>query len=97
MGSSDEIGIVEVDARGLLCPLPVLRARKRLLSLAPGALLRLQASDPMAEIDIPHFCAESGHVLISTESGEGGWSYLIRRGHDPGSATPKIQPSSDRA
>ena len=47
----------ELDARGLLCPLPVLRARKRLEGLAPGAVLRVLADDPAARIDFPHFCA----------------------------------------
>lgn len=74
--------IVEVDARGLLCPLPVLRARKRLLALPPGAMLRLLATDPMAEIDIPHFCTEAGHQLVSSEPGAEGRIYLIRRGQD---------------
>lgn len=57
----------ELDARGLLCPLPVLKARKRLLALAPGQLLRLIADDPAAVIDVPHFCAEQGHVLLAEE------------------------------
>ena len=43
--------ITEIDARGLLCPLPVLRARKVLLSLPQGALLRVLATDTMARID----------------------------------------------
>lgn len=74
--------IVEVDARGLLCPLPVLRARKRLLALPPGAVLRLLATDPMAEIDIPHFCTEAGHELVSSDLGPEGRIYLIRRGQE---------------
>jgi tRNA 2-thiouridine synthesizing protein A len=53
----------EIDARGFRCPLPVLRAQKALRDLAPGARLVLLADDPMAAIDIPHFCAESGHLL----------------------------------
>lgn len=57
----------ELDARGLLCPLPVLKARKRLLALAPGQVLRLLADDPAAVIDVPHFCAEQGHVLLAEE------------------------------
>jgi tRNA 2-thiouridine synthesizing protein A len=47
----------EIDCEGLLCPLPVLRARKRLASMAPGAVLRVRATDAMAAIDLPHFCA----------------------------------------
>jgi tRNA 2-thiouridine synthesizing protein A len=56
----------ELDARGLLCPLPVLKARKRLAALAPGQVLRLIATDPAAVIDVPHYCAESGHILRET-------------------------------
>lgn len=78
--------IIEVDARHLLCPLPVLRTRKRLLALPPGSVIRLLATDRMADIDIPHFCAEAGHDLLSSEAGEGGLVYLIRRGHDPSPA-----------
>ncbi|MCU0817455.1 MAG: sulfurtransferase TusA family protein, partial [Cypionkella sp.] len=54
-----------LDATGLLCPLPVLKARKRLKSMAPGAVLRLIATDPAAVIDVPHFCNQSGHVLVT--------------------------------
>lgn len=57
----------EIDARGLLCPLPVLKARKRLKSMAPGAVLRMIADDPAAVIDVPHFCAEGGHVLLASD------------------------------
>ena len=70
----------EIDATGLLCPLPVLRARKRLLAMAPGQVLRLSATDPAAVIDVPHFCAEAGHVLIGTDTADGAQVYLIRRG-----------------
>lgn len=71
----------EIDARGLLCPLPVLRARKRLLALPEGAVLRVLADDPAAVIDMPHFCAEAGHDLLAAIGGEAGaTAYLIRRG-----------------
>jgi len=55
----------ELDAEGLLCPLPVLKARKRLQSLSPGMVLRVVASDPAAQIDFPHFCHEQGHKLVA--------------------------------
>lgn len=70
----------EIDARGLLCPLPVLRARKRLLSMAPGQVLRLLATDPAAVLDVPHFCREAGHVFLGQSAAQGGSAYLIRRG-----------------
>ena len=69
----------ELDARGLLCPLPVLRARKRLEGLAPGAVLRVLADDPAARIDFPHFCRETGHVLVAEADLDGCREYLIRR------------------
>jgi tRNA 2-thiouridine synthesizing protein A len=71
--------VEEVDASGLLCPLPVLRARKRLKSMAPGTVLRLISTDPAALIDVPHFCNEAGHTLISTEDLENARAYLIRK------------------
>lgn len=72
--------MTEIDAFGLLCPLPVLRARKVLNGMKPGTVLRLWADDPMAVVDIPHFCAEAGHELLSMQDQGQGQEYLIRRG-----------------
>ena len=69
----------DVDATGLLCPLPVLRARKRLKGMAPGKVLRLRATDPAAVIDVPHFCNESGHVLLGVTEADGARDYFIQR------------------
>lgn len=69
----------EIDASGLLCPLPVLKARKRLKAMEPGQVLRLIATDPAAVIDVPHFCFESGYSLISTEDAGPAQVFLIRR------------------
>ena len=70
----------ELDTSGLSCPLPVLKARKRLAGLPPGAVLRLVTTDPVAAIDVPDFCREAGHALLSTEEGEGGRRvFLIRK------------------
>lgn len=71
---------VEIDAMGLLCPLPVLRARKRLLGMAPGKVLRVLATDPAAVIDMPHFCAQAGHVFLGVSETPDAQAYLIRRG-----------------
>jgi tRNA 2-thiouridine synthesizing protein A len=70
----------DLDALGLLCPLPVLKARKRLTALAPGQVLRIQADDPAAVIDVPHFCAEAGHALIGEAEVAGARQYFIRKG-----------------
>ena len=58
---------VEIDALGLLCPLPVLRLSKRLLDLPSGTEVALLADDPIAQIDVPHFCAEAGHEFLGME------------------------------
>lgn len=70
----------ELDAIGLKCPLPVLKARKRLQSMQTGALLRLIADDPAAIIDVPHFCNEAGHVFDGIDEAGGHPVYLIRKG-----------------
>ncbi|OWU83730.1 hypothetical protein ATO6_17915 [Oceanicola sp. 22II-s10i] len=69
-----------LDATGLLCPLPVLKARKALMALAPGAVLRIRTSDPVAVIDLPHFCTESGHELIAATDEGATHLFTIRRG-----------------
>lgn len=69
----------EVDARGLICPLPVLRARKRLAGMAPGAVLRLVTTDPAAAVDVPHFCSEAGHELLGEAAEGAAQVWLIRR------------------
>jgi tRNA 2-thiouridine synthesizing protein A len=73
-------GVAVYDLRGLTCPLPVLRARKRLGALAPGTRLWLETTDPLAVIDIPAFCAEAGHRLVESQSVEGGHRFLVERG-----------------
>ena len=67
----------ELDAQGLLCPLPVLKARKR-QSLKSGDTLKLIATDPASVIDVPHFCSEQGHSLLSHETSEGRHIFRIR-------------------
>ncbi|MEM9708532.1 MAG: sulfurtransferase TusA family protein [Pseudomonadota bacterium] len=74
----------EIDAVGLLCPLPVLRAAKRLRALAPGKALLLKADDPAAVVDVPHFCAEQGYNLVRTGERDGVAEYLIRKPSRPG-------------
>lgn len=70
----------EIDLSGLLCPLPVLKARKRLEAMAANEVLKVIATDPMAATDIPHFCNEQGHTLLErTRTGEA-LIFRIRRG-----------------
>lgn len=55
-----------IDARGLKCPLPVLKMEKRLAGLPVGASLIVLATDPMARVDIPLFCQQNGHDCVLT-------------------------------
>ncbi|WP_292290515.1 sulfurtransferase TusA family protein [Marivita sp.] len=69
----------ELDATGLLCPLPVLKARKRLMALSSGDHLHVRTDDPAAIVDVPHFCNESGHSLISSEPSGDTMLWVIRK------------------
>lgn len=74
-----EVDLV-VDARGLLCPLPVLRLRKRLIALQNGSIVKLLADDPAAFVDVPHFCAEAGHGFLGSEPEGDATAFLVERG-----------------
>lgn len=62
----------EIDATGLTCPMPVLRLQRKLRAVDKGTQLTLLASDPMAAIDVPHFCSQGGHKLIAQSQEKGG-------------------------
>ena len=64
--------------------MPVLKAKKRLAAMATGSRLWLETTDPLALIDIPAFCAEDGHRLVTTEERPGGHRFLVERGADTG-------------
>lgn len=71
----------QIDARHLLCPLPVLRLRKALNALPPGATVALIATDPAARLDVPHFCAQGGHRLLASDPlPDGARRYLVQKG-----------------
>lgn len=67
------------DLKGLNCPLPVLKARKRLEAMPAGARLWLETTDPLATLDIPAFCAEAGHGLLASEAVGSGHRFLIEK------------------
>ncbi len=71
--------IHSLDTIGLLCPLPVLKIRKRMKSMRTGDVLRVLADDPAAAIDIPHFCAEQGQELVESTLGVDCQEFFIRK------------------
>ena len=69
-----------LDASGLLCPLPVLKARKRMKALESGDILLVHATDPGAAKDFPAFCDSQGHELIEQSEQDGLLQFRIRKG-----------------
>jgi len=69
-----------LDTCGLLCPLPVLKARKRLMVMAPGSVLVVRATDRASILDMPHFCAEAGHVYLGLEDDGAVLVHRLQRG-----------------
>lgn len=68
-----------LDVQGMLCPLPVIRAKKQLKSLEVGETLLVLTTDPVALIDLPHMCTQFGQTLLETKNTDVGHSFLIRK------------------
>lgn len=68
-----------LDLKGLKCPLPVLKTRKAMTNLEMGDTVTVLTTDPMAEIDIPHFCVENGHILERTTRLDDGHEFVIKK------------------
>jgi TusA-related sulfurtransferase len=71
-----------LDARGLLCPMPVVKAAKEMKSLEPGQVLKLLATDRGSVADVPAWAADTGNELIDWHEEDGVFVYLIRRGEE---------------
>jgi tRNA 2-thiouridine synthesizing protein A len=71
---------VLVDVRGLKCPLPVLKTARRMRAHAPGTRFVVLTTDPMAAIDVPHFCAEKRHRLLARKEEGGVLRFEIEKG-----------------
>jgi tRNA 2-thiouridine synthesizing protein A len=68
-----------LDAIGLKCPLPILRAKKALADMPAGATLEVLATDPGSVADFPAFCRTTGHELLESSSDKGVYRYILRR------------------
>lgn len=68
-----------LDLRGLKCPLPALRTRKELAGAAPGDILVVECTDPLAGIDIPNLLRETGDALEETRTEQRGTTFRIRK------------------
>lgn len=68
-----------LDLKGLLCPLPVLKSRRALRDMPAGARLIVETTDPVAVIDIPHFCREDGHAVLAQDKTDFGMRFVIEK------------------
>ena len=71
-----------LDVKGMNCPLPVLKANRRLRGMAAGERLRVLATDRAAVADFHAFCRETGHALLAWSEEAGVFSFVIRRRAD---------------
>lgn len=72
--------VLVVDARGLACPLPILKAKKALTGLEPGEVLEVVTTDQNASRDFQAFCKQTGNpLLLQKEDGDVTYHYLARR------------------
>ncbi len=67
-----------LDAQGLKCPLPVLRARKAMRAMAPGEELTVLATDDAAPADFRAFCEQTGHRFLSISEADGVHTIMVR-------------------
>ncbi|MGB5306153.1 MAG: sulfurtransferase TusA family protein [Gammaproteobacteria bacterium] len=68
-----------LDARGMNCPLPILKTRKALNQLNAGELLEVTASDPGSVKDMDAFCTQTGNRLVSSAEAENSYVFLIEK------------------
>jgi tRNA 2-thiouridine synthesizing protein A len=69
-----------LDASGLKCPLPVLKARKALAGMSEAEVLEVITTDPMSVVDLPVFCAQAGHRVVREARHDGSFVFVIERG-----------------
>lgn len=71
---------LELDCRGLNCPLPILKTKKAITALESGDLLKMIATDPGSIPDVAAFSRRTGHEVVEQSEGGGEYVFLIRKG-----------------
>jgi len=69
----------ELDARGLNCPLPILRTKKSLNDMAPGQVIKVLATDPGSVRDFHAFSRQTGHELLASNAANGEFIFFLRK------------------
>ncbi len=75
-----ETAALRLDLKGLKCPLPALHTRRALERAAPGTVILVECTDPMAVIDIPHLVQQAGHALEAQDRDGAVIAFRIRKG-----------------
>ena len=73
---------IDIDARRLFCPLPVIKLQNRIAGLEPGDRVRIVSTDPGSLNDIPTWCRISGHQVLEIDDDEVEFTFLVERGAD---------------
>ncbi len=77
----EELKVAAVlDAKGLSCPMPLLRTKKEMSKLKSGEILQIMGTDPGSRNDIPGWCERSGHEFLGLKDEEGFTNYYIKKG-----------------
>lgn len=69
----------EVDARGLNCPLPILKAKKALADLTSGQVLKVIATDPGSRRDFEAFARQTGNAMVGQSEADRVWTFFLKR------------------
>lgn len=75
--------MLQVDACGLKCPLPILRTKKALATLAGGERVEVLTTDPTSVRDFEAFCRQAGHALVEWQEAEGRFCFVLEKRADP--------------
>ena len=69
-----------LDAKGLSCPMPILRTKKEIGKIKSGEILHIQGTDPGSRNDIPGWCERAGHEYLGEKEEAGYMSFFIKKG-----------------
>jgi len=79
MDDGTETVATRVDASGLKCPLPILRTKKALATIAGGERLEVISTDPTSVRDFEAFCQQAGHTLLNWDEADGRYRFVLQK------------------
>ncbi|MBU3694094.1 MAG: sulfurtransferase TusA family protein [Rhodocyclaceae bacterium] len=82
--------MLQVDACGLKCPLPILRTKKALATLSGGDRVEVLSTDPTSVRDFEAFCRQAGHTLVECCEADGRFRFVLEKRRDADSGSPAV-------